>query len=308
MNLRQIDLNLLIILKNLLEEKHVSNTALQLSISQPTVSRSLNRLRKLFNDPLLVKTANGYKLTSKAKFIKVELNSVLSNLENLLEGQEFNPQSSNKTLRLFGLAPQMELIAPLLLKYLRKHAPNLAVEIDTNPQPHFSTLHSGDNHFSFTSLPPQEIDQNLHGITLYQRDFSLLMSSNHPLAEQPFELDDLCQYQFGQVSLQGAKQLSSETMLRLEDHHNYQLSTPVRLTNFCGVAGIAEATDLIFHLPTRYAQSICKHRDLVVREVPEALRFYPPKELKLYWHPRFHNDPMCIWIRGVLKELTQDLT
>ncbi|MGX9459722.1 LysR substrate-binding domain-containing protein [Shewanella sp. A14] len=305
MNLHQIDLNLLITLKHLLEEKHVSNTALQLSISQPTVSRSLNRLRKLFNDLLLVKTANGYELTPKAQSIKLELNTVLTGLEGLLKGKDFDPATSNKMVRLFGLSPQMEFIAPQLLKYVREHAPNLVVEIDTIPQPHFSALHAGDCHFALTCHIPHVIDQNLYCMPLLRRDFCLVMSSRHPLAQKPLKVDNLRHCQFGQISLQGDKQLSIGSGFQVEDDSTFRVSTPVRLTNFSCAAGIAEATDIIFHLPTRYAESICKQRDLVMREVPDSLTTQH-KELKLYWHKRFHNDPMCIWIRTVLKNIAKN--
>ena len=112
MNLSQIDLNLLVILKQLLEEQHVTNTALTLNMSQPTVSRALNKSRQLFSDPLLVRSNTGYSLTPKAESIKKDLNSVLSRLENLVEGDAFDPKTSSKTLRLFGLAPQMDLFIP----------------------------------------------------------------------------------------------------------------------------------------------------------------------------------------------------
>ncbi|WOT04394.1 LysR family transcriptional regulator [Shewanella youngdeokensis] len=305
MNLHQIDLNLLITLKHLLEEKHVSNTALQLSISQPTVSRSLNRLRKLFNDLLLVKTANGYELTPKAQSIKLELNTVLSSLEDLIKGKDFDPATSNNTVRLFGLSPQMEFIAPLLLKHVREHAPNMIIELDTIPQPHFAALHAGDCHFVLSCHTPQVIDQNLHSMTLLQRDYCLVMSSNHPLAHQPLTMDNLRQCQFGQISLQGDKQLSLEPNFQAQDGSHFSVATPVRLTNFSCAAGIAEATDIIFHLPKRYAESICVQRELVMRQVPKPL-IHDNTELKLYWHKRFHNDPMCSWIRNALKTLTQN--
>ncbi len=86
MNLAQVDLNLLFILKHLLEEKHVSNTAVSLNMSQPSVSRSLQKLRNLFNDELLVRTAHGYELTPKAEVIKQDLNTVLTGLEKLMYG------------------------------------------------------------------------------------------------------------------------------------------------------------------------------------------------------------------------------
>lgn len=306
MNLRHIDLNQLVILKHLLEERHVTNTALQLSISQPTVSRSLNRLRKLFNDPLLVKTTLGFELTSKAESIKLELNAVLANLENLLDKQEFNPATCNKTVRLVGLSPQMESIAPALLKHLRTHAPNIVVEIDTIPQPPFTALHAGNCHFSITSHDPLVNDQNLHGITLTRSDFRLVMSSSHPLAEQTLELESLRSCQFGQISLQGEKVLSIEAGFHTQDDPSFHISTPIRLSNFSCAAGIAEATDIIFHLPTHYAQAICEHRNLVMREVPAPLSL-ETKEFKLYWHKRFHDDPLCIWMRSVIKELTNTI-
>lgn len=101
MNLAQVDLNLLVILKHLLEEKHVSNTALALDMSQPTVSRSLQKLRTVFNDDLLVRAAYGYELTPKAEVIKQDLNSVLTRLEKLVHGDVFEPQTSDSTVRFF---------------------------------------------------------------------------------------------------------------------------------------------------------------------------------------------------------------
>ena len=53
LNLRKIDLNLLVILEVLLEERHVTRAAERLDMSQPAVSRALQRLRETFDDPLL---------------------------------------------------------------------------------------------------------------------------------------------------------------------------------------------------------------------------------------------------------------
>ena len=69
LNLRKIDLNLLPVLDKLFEFRHVSAAAQALGMSQPAVSRALQRLRSLFNDPLLVKVGTRYELTEKAKAI-----------------------------------------------------------------------------------------------------------------------------------------------------------------------------------------------------------------------------------------------
>lgn len=131
MNLAQVDLNLLVILKHLLEEKHVSNTALALDMSQPTVSRSLQKLRTVFNDDLLVRAAYGYELTPKAEAIKQDLNSVITRLEKLVHGDVFEPQSSGSTVRFFGLVPNVAHLLPKVVAEIRQQAPNMTVDIDS---------------------------------------------------------------------------------------------------------------------------------------------------------------------------------
>lgn len=62
-----IDLNLLIALDALLTEVNVTRAAKRVGLSQPTMSHALNRLRALFEDPLLVRTTRGMVLTSRAQ-------------------------------------------------------------------------------------------------------------------------------------------------------------------------------------------------------------------------------------------------
>ncbi|MDN0077593.1 LysR family transcriptional regulator [Crenobacter sp. SG2303] len=65
-NLRRIDLNLLVILEALLAERHISRSAERLHKSQPAVSHALGRLRHLFDDPLLMRGAQGMVPTPRA--------------------------------------------------------------------------------------------------------------------------------------------------------------------------------------------------------------------------------------------------
>jgi len=66
MDTRKIDLNLLLTLEALLAERNVTKAALRLHLSQPAVSAQLNRLRDLFNDPLLIPARRGMIPTAKA--------------------------------------------------------------------------------------------------------------------------------------------------------------------------------------------------------------------------------------------------
>lgn len=310
MNLNQLDLNLLVLLKRLLEEKHVTNTALTLNISQPTVSRSLNKLRKLFDDPLLVRTNTGYELTPKAEFIQQELNGLLDHLDRLINGQEFDPKTSNKTVKFFGLPPQMEILGTKIVQRIREEAPNMVVDLDTVPKPHFSTLLSGDVHFVVSPLQPPSSEQDIYATHLYEQDFRLIMSKDHPLVDKELTPENLGKCSFGQLSLQGDKLLTIEPRFRnlgIIDGQN-KISSPVQLNSFASAAAIAEETDIIFHLPTNYAEHISSKRHLVARHVPKQLKNQNLMDTYLYWHKRHHNDPMCQWIRSLVKDITSDWT
>ena len=67
MNLKNVDLNLLVYLDVLLRERNVTRAAESLGISQPAMSNGLRRLRKLFSDPLLVRTSGGMNPTERAE-------------------------------------------------------------------------------------------------------------------------------------------------------------------------------------------------------------------------------------------------
>lgn len=66
MNIRDLNLNLLVFLDALLKEDNVSRAAEQLGMTQPALSNGLTRLRKQLDDPLFVRTSRGMVPTEKA--------------------------------------------------------------------------------------------------------------------------------------------------------------------------------------------------------------------------------------------------
>ena len=103
--LRQVDLNLLVVFAVFAEERSVSAAATRLLLTQPAVSRALNRLRTMFNDDLFIRGKGRYELTPNAARILKELEVVLPSIERLVRGSEFDPLK--KRLCSILLAPIM---------------------------------------------------------------------------------------------------------------------------------------------------------------------------------------------------------
>lgn len=99
--LSKIDLNLLIALEVLLEERSVTRAAQRLFITQPAMSKTLQRLRDLFNDPLFTRTAHGLVPTPKAADLQQPLVAILEQLETtILNGNSIPPRPPSE----FGCA------------------------------------------------------------------------------------------------------------------------------------------------------------------------------------------------------------
>src|SRR5260370_16588513 len=94
-HIKKADLNLLHPLAVLLEEKQVSRAAKRCFLSQPAMSRVLQRLRDAFGDELLIRNGRGYERTARGERLLKELESFCPSLEPLLTAPPFDPPQSH---------------------------------------------------------------------------------------------------------------------------------------------------------------------------------------------------------------------
>src|SRR5262245_28503449 len=96
----ELDLNLLVALRALLAEKHVTRAAARVRLTQPAMSHALARLRTVLGDPLLVRTSSGMQLTPRAEALVAPLERALGEVSKLLAPPEqFDPARSTRTFR-----------------------------------------------------------------------------------------------------------------------------------------------------------------------------------------------------------------
>src|ERR1700685_2026901 len=114
--LRQVDLNLLITFAAIAEEKSVTAAASRLLLSQPAVSRALQRARALFRDDLLVRSPNGFELTLRGRRILDELEGLVPKMEQLVAPAVFDPVKEKSHFRLSGPDNVCSVVLPRLCR------------------------------------------------------------------------------------------------------------------------------------------------------------------------------------------------
>src|ERR1700759_4253790 len=110
-HLRNVDLNLLRTIQPLLEERHISRAAKRAFLSQPAMSRALNRLRATFGEPLLVRSDGTYERTPRGERVLREAEAIMRRPNALVNDQELIPAQSRERFRIPFYIPAVLAIA-----------------------------------------------------------------------------------------------------------------------------------------------------------------------------------------------------
>lgn len=302
-NLRNFDLNLLVVLDRLLEERHVSRAAQGLHMSQPAVSRALTRLRDGFKDPLLVRTGDGYDLSARALALKAPLKAHLKQLEELISQPQFDPAMDDHLIRITGLDMELSLYIPKLIRLLRQQAPYMRFEILRQEGDSFNMLDRDEADFCLSGIAPGHSESRLHRFHVDQMPIVCVMDAKHPLANRPLTIKDYITAPHGLVSITGKGPGFMDKVLA---EQGYQRQVMVRLAGFNSVAEYCSGSNLLFTLPQRVAERIAAEQPIWITPLPKELNL-PKVNFYWYWHERNHQDLRCMWIREEFQKVLKEM-
>ena len=311
MNISRVDLNLLVYLDVLLRECNVTRAAEELGISQPAMSNSLRRLRDLFGDPILVRTSDGMTPTDRALELQPMVRKVLSAAEQaILPKTEFNPMESSRIFRIMASDYTESTLLPVLLRELRKQAPNIRLDIMTPSDVSFHDVERGKVDMvinRFDSLP-----QSFYQVHLWDDSFSCVMSSNNPVKDN-WNLQSYLSSKHIWVSKTGmgvGVGMTPDDVQRLgwvdEALSKQGVKRDISLfTRHYQVALLlAEQDDLIVTIPSMSAKSIAGSDRVVILEPPFEIE---RMRLKMVWSPLLQHDPGHKWLRQLIKSVSVEL-
>jgi DNA-binding transcriptional LysR family regulator len=290
--LQRVDLNLLVALAALLDERHVSRAADRIGLSQPATSRALQRLRRTLDDELLVRTRDGYQLTPRAERIQRELAGILPRLEVLFGTEGFDPATASDSFQLMGTDFTTSVLGPGLSRRLFREAPRAAVTFRQWHNGVFEDVSHGLVDLAFAAVA---VDLSLRSELLFEERFVCLMAADHPLADrETLSLDDFLGAAHVMVDvLQGEQSAVDRRLTELGRHRSAALSVPYHSAAVLAVPG----TPLVATLPARLLSTL-DDAALVVVNAPVEVE---PMPYLMTWHPRLDDDPAQRWLRDLVR-------
>jgi DNA-binding transcriptional LysR family regulator len=299
--LRKQDLNLLVALLALLSKASVSQAADATGVSQPSMSKSLVRLRRAFGDPLLVRQGNAMHLTPFARGLLVNVQQALEQVAHLYEPPTpFSPQTVKGTLRLGCNDYVQAVLGVPFLRHLREKAPLLAVEFRPGGMlyPEQMLVEGGVDIVVSTDFP----SMNLRRQFTFSDPFVCIADSGNTTVPERLDLERFLTLRHVDVSPSGTgllRQLFERAQRRFKDERRVVAA----VTSFLVLPMLLKDTGLVALIPSRAVSALPAGS---VRSI--ALDFdLPAYDVSVWWHSRTQSDPLLHWARSELATLATQL-
>ncbi|TRX56505.1 LysR family transcriptional regulator [Thalassomonas sp. M1454] len=177
----RIDLNLLTAFNVLYAEKNVSKAAEILYVTQPAMSKSLAKLRNLFDDPLFIRSRNEWITTAKADEIAKHTQTVMATVGKLLNTDSFIPHECEERFSISIPLLIGHAIATELFLGINQIAPKIVInEVAPKTNP-FHAFESGAVDFAISTN--DSAPENFNSTYIGHTDLAIFGRSEHPLAK-----------------------------------------------------------------------------------------------------------------------------
>jgi DNA-binding transcriptional LysR family regulator len=298
LNLREIDLNLLVVFQQLYKERRVSVVADNLGLTQPAVSNALSRLRKMMGDELFLRSARGMEPTPYASQLAEPIDFALTTIRDTLERQlEFDPAASERrfTIAMTDLGEIHFL--PRLMRRLAELTPGVTISTVRNTAVNLSDeLESGRVDIAIGLLP--QLKAGFFQRNLFRQRYVCIFREGHALDKDALTLQDFEEAQHVVVVAGGTGHaIVDEIIAKRGIKRNVRLSVP----HFVALGHILSNTDLIATVPERYVRE--GMAPFKLRYLPHPVPL-PEFDVNLFWHAKFHKEPGSQWLRNVIAELS----
>jgi DNA-binding transcriptional LysR family regulator len=294
MELRDLDLNLLVMFDQLLVERRVSKVAENLGITQPAVSNSLARLRKLLGDELFLRTPAGMEPTPFAEELAESVTCALGMIHSALnQRSSFDPSTSTRSFTV-GMTDIGEIyFLSTLIDRLRKQAPGVTFSTVRNTAVNLKDeMEAGKVDLAIGLLP--QLSSGFFQRRLFRQRYVCLFRQGHKLDKKRISLNEFTAAQHLVVVSAGTGHGKVDEVLKRSG-----IERDVRLTvpHFVSVGQILQATDLVATVPERLALRLVEPFKLACVSHPAKL---PEVAINVFWHAKFHKSPANQWLRTLV--------
>ncbi len=301
MRLNVFNLNLLIHLDALLEEKSVSKAAARVCISQSAMSLALAHLREHFQDDILRQVGKKMVPTPVALSLVRPVRDILTQVRSInSSAMSFDPAKSDRRFTITGSDFTMDVVLKKLLPRLALIAPG--VRISYSGLSNFRKEDFEQGRIDFLITPEISTLAGHRSELLLTADLTCAVWSGNTLVRDRISFDQYKQLGHVCVKLGDWRVPTYEEwfMKRYGDVRRIEVEVP----SFGLAVQLVTGTPRITLCHLQQAKIYAKQYSLKLIPPPFDI---PPSRLVLQWHEYMEHDPALTWFRTLLKEIVAQI-
>lgn len=299
MDIRAVDLNLLVIFDAMARHRSVNRAAEAVGLSQPATSAALARLRLLFGDALFVRAGAGMEPTPRALELAPAVHAVVETISTqILQQAAFDPLVADRTFTI--LTPDIGEIAfiPPVLRRLRTHAPGVRLHAVSMPRKAAAeALESGAAELAVGFFPDLQ-KAGFFQQGLFKTSYACIACAGNREVGPRLTLKQYLAARHVVVRPEGREHAFDRYLEEKGQHRRVMLE----LSHFMSLLAILPGSDLIATVPDDIATAVERH--IRIKRIALPLRA-PTIDVQQFWHRRLQHDPANKWLRGVFHEVNR---
>ena len=292
MNLRNFDLNLLLVFDALLRERSVIRAADALALSQPALSHALNRLRYLLKDRLFIRTPEGMMPTPRAEQLALPIRKALNDLQLALEMEKFSPATADRRFVIAVNNYAAVSLAGPIVAACQAQAPKVRLSVRPSGTLDLAELLERgqlDLAISAVGAPAERFVSS----PLVQDHYVAVFRRGHPTLRRKLTLAAFAELSHLSISSSGEDLSFVDRILASHGKtRSIVLETP-----YLSAGVMLVQSNLVAVLGRKLAQEFRRAYPIELRELP-----FDGKKLQstMLWHRRLDDQPAHRWLRETI--------
>lgn len=300
--LARTDLNLLVALLALLEEQNVSRAADRLYITQSAMSKTLSRLREMFDDPLFTRSSHGMVPTPLAIELHDQLEELLQNVDSLVGPHDQSPAHFRGRFNIAAVDHFALPVIPSLMSVVMEEAPEMTVRVTQDIDDQFRDMAEGRVDLALGSRRT-EYDEDIVMEVLCVTRPVFLVRRDHPLKalEQP-SWRDIMQYPEVTLKVLSAQGSRSSSMRARAGRYLKLSSVALEIPDYLTALETLSRSDAIMFAP-RLSLDFVKATGAITSIPLPGTEGEEPFEVVMNYHKRTQNSAIHTWMRDHVRDI-----
>lgn len=299
----KIDINLLVALQVMLEERNVSRAAERLFVTQSAMSKTLGRLRELFDDPLFTRTPHGMVPTPRAENLQTDLACLLQGVQGLVSVRDFEPHRYEGEF-VIAIAEYIGFaLLPALMEELQREAPKLRIKVLSRIEHQLEELEAGSLDFAV------HMQRNHYGA-----DFSvlpmgglppiLLARQGHPLKGEKITWEEVTRWPHVGLFIPDLEDLAFFSRLKsFFAQYENQITEVLETSHLFTAIEVVKRTDCIMTAPPFLANNAQLRTGIITLPLPEGSDM--DINYMLVSHKRTENSAPHQWLQSKIMAIVE---